>query len=223
MKAKLTSLLVICTVFCTFSTACATLLTDAQAWINTNPYSMEHVDAASNTVKSEFWELTNASTNVTMTFYHEADPYYAFGLFPKVGPSITVFEPIDEPLDSATARFYVDDGKTKVVLTEHELYGNTKTNVYDFAGNTFGFWMGYMQDGGWVDIVNTYDDTCWLSVKMDEASYMFFGDVNSDGFLDMTVHAESINPAPVPEPATMLLFGTGLACFAGIARKKRNK
>ena len=33
----------------------------------------------------------------------------------------------------------------------------------------------------------------------------------------------SLDPAPVPEPTTMLLFGTGQACLAGsqIRRKKK--
>ena len=32
-----------------------------------------------------------------------------------------------------------------------------------------------------------------------------------------------VNPANVPEPATMLLFGTGLACLAGMCRRKAKK
>ena len=42
----------------------------------------------------------------------------------------------------------------------------------------------------------------------------------STQFAPFSHDAESGGTAPVPEPATMLLFGTGLAGLAGFARKK---
>lgn len=41
-------------------------------------------------------------------------------------------------------------------------------------------------------------------------------------FTDMTVYGNDLAPAPVPEPATMLLFGVGLLGVAGVSRRKMN-
>jgi len=50
--------------------------------------------------------------------------------------------------------------------------------------------------------------------------YAFNGPVNLTTYLDLSV---SPNSAPVPEPATIFLFTSGLAGLAGVARKKRQK
>jgi hypothetical protein len=91
----------------------------------------------------------------------------------------------------------------------------------DMSGetNTFANWAAL---GDWVSGENRILVLSDAGTLMQSVTITSVFGLESLGGLDQLKQTEISGLTPVPEPATMLLFGAGLMGLAGVARRKRS-
>ena len=197
------------------------------------------ISAADDQLTTAYWTLTQGSIASNMALYFEADPSsenaVAFGIYDlSTEPHLAeVFAAGNTAIASANVSF--NNNSTALVIEmfdSGDLLDPIVTNVYPFMETTFGFYIAEgiydatAEDYGYSNVLFS-DDTmnegsgaALLAYNADPGSYIFAGDIDGDGdFCDIITHAESIKP--IPEPATMLLLGSGLIGLARFGRKKK--
>jgi hypothetical protein len=203
-------------------------------WTNSDYWTV--TDLANGQAQFELlWENPNASFESSLGIYSLSDPttiFAAHEIFTTLQePVVNDTDPSTPPLpDTAASIWFKWSGTTWQI-------SSTKLGTYTDFGDVFGFYSDVDTDkDGDVDYT-WYSDTFLQNSKNGNSNEHFFiaydsknhatliyledlpqGNVGSDN-VDLMVTTSDISP--IPEPATMLLFGTGLSGLAAFARRRK--
>lgn len=176
----------------------------------------------------------SGTTNVVSDFEEFSKTGFDFPNDPFLQGGISYNNTDNLIINNATG--YITNGTNMLV---NNLWNPVESTFYE-EYSLFGFFAGWSSsdDNGTVMTIGTNLDTYIFNVDFDIASsadfYGFIADENeyftsfniySNNFYALNaidnVTVGTTSSAPVPEPSTMLMFGSGIIGLAGISRRKK--
>lgn len=128
-----------------------------------------------------------------------------------------------------TADFYWGAGTVPKLVTDANNWeyiqgGNTPLDQLGSPPVTISNMMTAISSATWLSVGQAlaYNSSPWGNISgVDDSAKFIWGDDTQNG-TGFQIFRTKAPVEPVPEPATMLLFGTGLVGLAGLKRRKKN-